>query len=317
MPQGSGAPVIGPSVAAWLGEVLAGQALADAALLSGGYRNRNTLIRTTAGERFVLRQYLQPAGSHAGAIEAALLARLSGRVPVAEVVAADLDGTVTGGPTLLCRFVPGVLLRTALADSTTSAASLGRCVGQTLAAVGALTFDGPGAFADASLRTSAAELPAVLPEFVARCLSTGPAASVVSPAEQAAIMRLAEAAQTYVDVVPDASQLVHSDFNPKNLLVRDNGGNWTVAAILDWEFAFSGSPLVDIGNMLRFPEDLPSGFGAAFATGFAEAGGLLPADWREISLALDLFALADLLTRPADHRYFGRALQAIRQQLAC
>jgi aminoglycoside phosphotransferase (APT) family kinase protein len=315
MPPDRGAPVIAPPVAAWLSEALGGQALADAALLSGGYRNRNTLVRTAAGERFVLRQYLQADGRRASAIEAAVLARLTGRVPVAEVVAADLDGAATGRPAMLCRFVPGVLLKAALSD-TGPAADLGRTAGLTLAAIGELTFDGPGMFADASLRTSDAELPGSLPDFVARCLSSGPAASVLSDEERAAIMRLAGSAQSHVHAAPTVSQLVHSDFNPKNILVREDQGSWTVAAVLDWEFAFSGSSLVDVGNMLRFPEDLPPGFAAAFVAGFAEGGGLLPDDWQEISLALDLFALADLLTRPAEHRYFGRALQAIRRRIA-
>jgi Ser/Thr protein kinase RdoA (MazF antagonist) len=314
MPPDASPAVIEPTVKAWLGAILAGQALADAAPLSGGYRNRNTLVRTAAGERFVLRQYLQHDGSRAGAIEAALLARLSGRVPVAEVVAADLDGAATGRPTLLCRFMPGVLLKTALSDGAAPAADLGRSVGRTLAAIGTLTFDRPGAFADASLRTSDRGMPRALPEFVARCLSSGPA-RVLAADERAAIMRLAGEAQAHLDAAPSVSQLVHADFNPKNLLVREHQGGWTVAAVLDWEFAFSGSPLVDVGNMLRFPADLPPGFAAAFIAGFGEGGGLLADDWREISLALDLFALADLLTRPADHRYFGRARQAIRRRM--
>jgi aminoglycoside phosphotransferase (APT) family kinase protein len=315
MPPGGSAAPIGPWVAGWLRAVLAGQAIADAAVLSGGYRNRNTLIRTAGGERFVLRQYLQPDGSRAGAVEAALLARLTGRVPVAEVVAADLDGAATGDPTLLCRFVPGIPLKTVLSAGT-APAGLGRSVGRTLAAIGAVTFDEPGSFTDASLRTSDARMPGELTEFVVRCLSAGPAASVLSPGEQAAIVRLAAADQAYAAAALSVSQLVHSDFNPKNLLVREQAGGWTVAAVLDWEFAFSGSPLVDVGNMLRFPADLPPGFVEAFVAGFAEGGGVLPAAWREISLALDLFALADLLTRPADHRYFRRAVQAIRRRLA-
>jgi hypothetical protein len=41
-----------------------------------------------------------------------------------------------------------------------------------------------------------------------------------------------------------------------------------------------------------------------------------PPDWREVSEALDLYALADLLTRPPGHRYFGRAVSALRKRLA-
>src|SRR6185437_5269651 len=92
------------------------------------------------------------------------------------------------------------------------------------------------------------------------------------------------------------------------------GADGSVAAVLDWEFAFSGSPLNDVGNMLRFEQ--PPGFAAGFADGFRDGGGELPPDWREISAALDLAALADLLTRPAGHRYFGKAVSAVRARLA-
>lgn len=30
---------------------------------------------------------------------------------------------------------------------------------------------------------------------------------------------------------------------------------WAVAAILDWELAFSGSPLLDVGHFLRYELD--------------------------------------------------------------
>ena len=59
--------------------------------------------------------------------------------------------------------------------------------------------------------------------------------------------------------------------------------------------------------MLRDPR--PPGFADGFLDGY---GDRLPPDWRELSQALDLFALADFLTRPVDHRYFGRAVDRIR-----
>jgi aminoglycoside phosphotransferase (APT) family kinase protein len=109
---------------------------------------------------------------------------------------------------------------------------------------------------------------------------------------------------------------VHSDFNPKNLLaLRGADGHWRITAVLDWEFAFSGSPLHDVGNMLRFGGEIPAAFADGFADGFRAGGGELPPDWREVSAALDLFALADLLTRPAGHRYFLKAVAALRARL--
>ena len=46
--------------------------------------------------------------------------------------------------------------------------------------------------------------------------------------------------------------LVHGDFGKRNVLVREEQGRWKVAAVLDWEFAVAGSPLIDIGHFLRY-----------------------------------------------------------------
>ena len=89
-----------------------------------------------------------------------------------------------------------------------------------------------------------------------------------------------------------------------------------MVAVLDWEFAFSGSPLNDIGNMMRPRPAAAAGLAAGFVAGYREAGGKLPAGWREIREALDLYALADLLTRPAGHRYRRQAVALIRARLA-
>jgi hypothetical protein len=37
--------------------------------------------------------------------------------------------------------------------------------------------------------------------------------------------------------------------------------------------------------------------------------------WRQLSRALDLYSLADFLTRPVEHRYFGRAVTCVRAML--
>ncbi len=49
----------------------------------------------------------------------------------------------------------------------------------------------------------------------------------------------------------DQTSLVHGDFGGRNLIVRQVAGRWVAAAVLDWEFALSGSPLADVGHFLR------------------------------------------------------------------
>jgi aminoglycoside phosphotransferase (APT) family kinase protein len=73
---------------------------------------------------------------------------------------------------------------------------------------------------------------------------------------------------------------------------------WEVASILDWEFAFGGTPFFDFGNLLRPPLGERPGFEAAVVAGYHEAGGALPDNWRRMSLLVDLYNWADFLNGP-------------------
>ena len=92
---------------------------------------------------------------------------------------------------------------------------------------------------------------------------------------------------------------MHSDFNSPNIIVDRIGGHWVVVGVLDWEFAFSGSQLFDIGNMLRYERRSRPCLEPHFSAGFVENGGALPGNWRELSRVVDLTALCEFLTRPA------------------
>ncbi|WP_238018917.1 aminoglycoside phosphotransferase family protein [Dactylosporangium sp. AC04546] len=290
----------------WLERVaLPGQRVTSARPMAGGYSNDNALLTTAGGGAYVLRRYRR---ANTCPVETALARRLAGVVPVAEVVAADETGADAGEPVLLSVYVPGRPLGELL--SGTGAAGLGRAAGTTLARAGTATFPAPGFFTDGRLEPGPAEPTAGLDAFVDRCLREGNAAGHLSGAEQCSLRRLAERTAPELAVLHGSRQLVHGDYNPKNLLAADG----RVVAVLDWEFAFSSSPLYDIGNMLRDPR--PSGFAEAFVAGFRDGGGELPDDWRRLSRALDLYSLADLLTRPPTHRYFARAVERIRALLA-
>ncbi|GID90886.1 hypothetical protein Adi01nite_02980 [Amorphoplanes digitatis] len=198
-----------------------------------------------------------------------------------------------------------------------AAAELGRVTGRALAGIGSVSFAAPGFFSGGALEPGPAGIEPTegLDTFVRRCLAEGNGAGHLSDAEQRELLRFAEASTPGLEVLRGSRRLVHADFNPKNLLVgRDDDGHWRVTAVLDWEFAFSSAPLFDVGNMLRDPR--PAAFEAGFVDGFRDGGGHLPADWRRLSRALDLYSLADLLTRPVDHRYFRRAVERIRDLVA-
>ncbi|MET0418681.1 MAG: phosphotransferase, partial [Actinoplanes sp.] len=287
-------------------EALPGHRIAATQVLTGGYSNENVLLTMAGGGRYVLRRYLR---RNSCAVEAALSARLAGVVPVPEVVAADPAGRSAGEPVLLSVFAPGAPLADVMAQAP---AELGAAAGETLARLGSVTFPAAGFFTGGDLVPGppGTEPTEGLDVFVRRCLAEGNAAGHLTETEQQTLLRYAEKAAPELDELRGSRQLVHSDYNPKNLLAAQHDGRWRITTVLDWEFAFSSTPLVDVGNMLRDPR--PPGFANAFLDGFHAGGGALPTNWRRLSQTLDLFALADFLTRPPDHRYFRKAVTRIR-----
>jgi hypothetical protein len=67
--------------------------------------------------------------------------------------------------------------------------------------------------------------------------------------------------------------------------------------VLDREFAFSGSPAFDFGNLLRPPLGTSADFETGVAEAYQAAGGQLPEGWRRIAQVADLYAWADFLSR--------------------
>jgi thiamine kinase-like enzyme len=73
-------------------------------------------------------------------------------------------------------------------------------------------------------------------------------------------------------------QLVHCDFNPKNILIsRDHGSK--VLGLIDWEFSDSGNGLIDFGNFFRFSYDYPEGARDRFIRGYKTVKPDLHPDW--------------------------------------
>jgi aminoglycoside phosphotransferase (APT) family kinase protein len=113
-------------------------------------------------------------------------------------------------------------------------------------------------------------------------------------------------------------QLCHSDFNQKNFLIRRNAnGRHQLAAVLDWEFAFSGSSVIDIGNLLRFEHESPAVESAWFADAYRAAGGHLDKPWREQAFFADLLAQCAFLINPEElPNTFRTAVGVIDRTLA-
>ncbi len=84
--------------------------------------------------------------------------------------------------------------------------------------------------------------------------------------------------------------------------------------MLDWELAYAGAALSDIGQLLRW--DPPAPFVDAFALAYRAAGGHLVEEWQRWAAAFDLVNLAGLLANlvePADRLPTARVRDIARR----
>ncbi len=86
-------------------------------------------------------------------------------------------------------------------------------------------------------------------------------------------------------LLPDLNNanLTHSDYDPANILVKNFNGTWKIAAILDWEFSYSGTYLLYMGLMLRYSHKLPKYYEDRFIEGVESNGHELPETWKKTS----------------------------------
>jgi aminoglycoside phosphotransferase (APT) family kinase protein len=179
-----------------------------------------------------------------------------------------------------------------------------------------VTFDRPGFFADQDLAVGEAPpWSQQLPEFAATCMDAVPPERL-DPVARKAWVGLCVAHAPALGAIDTQARLVHADANPKNILVTRESAGWRVDAVLDWEFSFSGSPYADAANMMRFSGDYPARFTDGFRDGFAgHQPPDLPrvADWAYLGRVLDMFALSDLVTRPAGHAVADQAAGQMRR----
>lgn len=274
--------------------------------MPGGHSGE-TFLATAAGERTVVRIYAgrgASRGPSAAEIDAAVLRLVRGLLPVPEVLEVRRADPSAGTPALLVTTcLEGKRLDEVLpAADDGLAATIGHNLGLVLARLAQMPMLRTGMFVDGELRIE--PMPAEfedLAAFVAATCADGPLEEWAG-ADLDGLAELADRAQGILDRTTRAC-LVHSDFNPKNILVEPSTGE--VTGLLDWEFAHAGSPFTDLGNLVRF-DRLPALADAVVSTYSANVVDA-PDDLLDRARAADLWALVDLAARRHENPVAARA----------
>ncbi|MGA2459249.1 MAG: aminoglycoside phosphotransferase family protein [Terriglobales bacterium] len=212
--------------------------------LADGWRNANfKLWLDCAPESIVLRIYEHDASLCQKEVD--VMGLLGGSVPLAEVIHAEARGWEDIPPFTLMRYVEGISFRELTRSGDTEAiAQAARSAGETLASIGRTTFSKPGWLAPGpNVAAPLLEGADRIPRFIDLCLaSTHLQQRMPADLRDDTRALVWSRAPRLADLDEEAC-LVHGDFGKRNLLVRSVGGRWVVVAVLDWEFAVSGSPL--------------------------------------------------------------------------
>jgi len=272
--------------------------IASIAALSGGYRDANFKVQLESPAMAVVLRIYEHASSLCQK-EIDLIGLVAGAIPVPELLFAEPRETGDIAPFAIFRFVEGVTLRELKQTGNQQAiAEAAYSAGEILAALGRFTFSKSGWLsAGAAVTAPLLEGADPLPRFVDLCLGSPNFARRVAPGDRSRIHDLVWSWAPCLSAPDEETSLVHCDFGMRNLLVRPEQGAWKMAALLDWEFAVAGSPLIDVGHFLRYESRNRPLLEPHFSDGFRRGGGKLPPDWRQLARIVDLSALVATLIR--------------------
>jgi len=240
----------------------------DARLLSGGLVNLNVQV---APDR-VLRIHLREPGVTAR--ERALLEHPWRALRVPRV----LDG---GADWLLLEFVD----HTTLHDTPHAGRDCGRALAEIHQALTPAShgFLGGGL----TVETPLPDIGAALRDHVLERLDSPIGAVLGELSDPIAAWFLRQA--HVLTQLADPPGLRHGDFKPSNLKRASCGA----LLVLDWEFAWAGPALMDVGQLFRWGTS--DGFREVFARAYSAAGGVLPTGWHTWADAFDGVNLVGLL----------------------
>ncbi len=296
-----------------------GASLAEQAVIGSGLANTNIRFRLQGRQpSYILR--LHTREPKAAVRERELITYLAANprpfIPLPPLIYSDVAPERGKYPYSIWGFVHGTLLQDLFRTLSSSAlVEIAHCCGQVAAGFSAHRFPKCGEFGPKLQVVEDYGAPSqFVPAAVHEALFSGFAGRRLGPRLRDSLWQVVERTGPLLREIDGQYALVHADYKRSNLLVERCGSTWGVTAVLDWEFAFAGPPLVDVGIFLRAGDALPAGFRDSFVRGYLDAGGELPAEWLRLSRLVDLLSQVTFLNDPRDRpRVIAETMNVVKE----
>lgn len=273
-----------------LSDFLHGRGISAVELLPLGRSNSNYKLTLTGGEAYVVRIH-----SHGdGGKETYAMNLLRSLVPVPiEIYRGDSWPDYSFS---VFSFLEGEVLQNVPEYSGVAAQALARISSQAMASPGMIEPDG---------RISRFSFGGVN-GFIVESLENAKVEAWLGAKEVASVMEMLKREEWRLAELDSESRMVHGDFNPTNILIDDGA----VSGVLDWEFCHSGTPYMDIGNLLRHTS---SRYHRSIELGLRAGGVDLPRDWRRRAGLVDLTSQLEFLTSARSDAFKRQCVARIRR----
>lgn len=309
----SAAPVDLAALNEMLAPAFPGQKAVSAEHVSGGFANASFKVElSNADAPVVVRVYVRdPSAAYR---EVAILDLVKGRVRVPEVLYISPDAERTTNTYIILRWVEGVPLDHVLAEGAPSDGRRAvRATGAVLARLQEFRFETSGFFGPTlDIRTPFSSEARAIVGVLEQCLFKDCGEERLGVALTQRLWRFVSEHAELLGAVEHHSMLVHGDFGGLNVIVRTTPGQPEVGALIDWEYAHSGTPLVDLGSILRRPgHEVAPWFEEELMGGYREEGGILPENWRQVSRIVDLVKLCAFVRSPSAGEFAVQGVRAL------
>jgi len=282
-------------IRALLSPVMNSAAIAKVERVKGGLVN--SIYRVTCadgGDSLCLRIFA--AGRLPCEREQKILSRVSASLPVPDVLLADCCGVEFGHPYLVYQWIEGITLNECRRQEPSVALmSLAEPLGRLLGGVARFSFaDSLNRELNVVLakRSSLEALLTANEEMLLRGLARKRLGATLADA----MWHRLEAGYVRLCALDRTACLVHGDLSGRNIIVTPaENSAWRISGLIDWEDAFSGPALWDVGSLFRYAKRYSESFCRRFERGYCDAGGALPEDWLRTARLLDSTRLIAIL----------------------